>query len=53
MPFSGGSLRTEVSEKNIVTIIMVTGIGELRTLAVTGNRSSLRRNGGSYKSHTA
>jgi hypothetical protein len=61
-------VRTDVSEEHFASIIRVT-IGELRTLAVTGNRSmllrllvnanvdnggdTLLRNVGSYKSHTA
>jgi hypothetical protein len=62
-------VRTEVSEELSASIIVGTRIGELRTLAVTSNRHTLRRNakpchsddGGakflrnvdSYKSHTA
>jgi hypothetical protein len=37
-------LRTDVSEEHIVSIIRVTGIGALGTLAITSNRSTLRRN---------
>jgi hypothetical protein len=37
-------LRTDVSEECIATIIRVTRIGELRTLAITSNRRTLRRN---------
>jgi hypothetical protein len=50
MPFSGmlrrvALVRTGVSEKRIASIITVTRIGELgTTLAVTSNRSTLRRN---------
>jgi hypothetical protein len=36
-------VRTEVSEERRASIIRVTGIGELETLAVTINRSTLRR----------
>jgi hypothetical protein len=37
-------VRTDVSEERIASIIRVNGIGELgTTLAVTGNRSRLRR----------
>jgi hypothetical protein len=61
-------VRTDVSEELSASIIRVTRIGELRTLAVTSNRHTLRRNttchpddGGakflqnvaSYKSNTA
>jgi hypothetical protein len=60
MPSSGmlrpvALVRTDVSEESIASIIRVTRIGELgTTLAVTSNRSTLRRNViGSYKSHTA
>jgi hypothetical protein len=36
---------TDFSEERSASIIMVTGIGELgKTLAVTGNRCTLRRN---------
>jgi hypothetical protein len=35
---------TDVSEECIASIIRVTRIGELETLAVTSNRSTLRRN---------
>jgi hypothetical protein len=49
-------VRTDVSEEHIASIIRVTRIGELGTLAVTSNRRTLRRilvrNVGSYKSHT-
>jgi hypothetical protein len=47
---SSGMLRrvalvtTVVSEELIATLIRVTRIGELGTLAVTNNRSTLRRN---------
>jgi hypothetical protein len=49
MPSSGmcrraALVRTEVSEERIAYIIRVTRIGELGTLAVTSNRSMLRRN---------
>jgi hypothetical protein len=49
MPFSGMLrrvvlVRTHVSEEGIASIIRVTRIGELGTLAVTTNRSMLRRN---------
>jgi hypothetical protein len=37
-------VRTDVSEEHSVSIIMVTRIGELGTLAVTSNRRELRRN---------
>jgi hypothetical protein len=37
-------VRTDVSEERIASIIMVTRIGELGTLAVSSNRSTLRRN---------
>jgi hypothetical protein len=37
-------VRTDVSEDCIVSIIRVTRIGELGTLAATSNRSMLRRN---------
>jgi hypothetical protein len=37
-------VRTNVSEERIASIIGVTRIGELGTLAVTSNRSTLRRN---------
>jgi hypothetical protein len=41
-------VRTEVSEENIASVIRMTRIGELgTTLAVTSNRSKLRRNVGS------
>jgi hypothetical protein len=37
--------RNDISEERIVSIISVTRIGELgKTLAVTSNRSTLRRN---------
>jgi hypothetical protein len=48
MPFSGmlrrvTSVRTDVSEKRIASIIRVTGISELGTmLAVTSKQSTLR-----------
>jgi hypothetical protein len=62
-------VRTDVSEELSASLIRVTGIGELiRTLAVTSNRCTLRRNTksfhpddggarflrnvGTYKSHT-
>jgi hypothetical protein len=65
-----GLVITDVSEELSASIIRVTGIGDLgTTLAVTGNRRTLRRNTkscqpddgganflgnvGSYKSHTA
>jgi hypothetical protein len=50
MPSSGmlcgvALVRTNVSEERIASVIMVTGIIELgSTLAVTSNRSTLRRN---------
>jgi hypothetical protein len=64
---SGSVVRTDVSEEPNASIIRVKRIGNLRTLAVTGNGRTLRRNscqpddGGtmflrnvdSYKSHTA
>jgi hypothetical protein len=37
-------VRTDISEEFIVSIIRVARIGELETLAVTTNRSMLRRN---------
>jgi hypothetical protein len=37
-------VRTDVAEGSIAFIIWVTILGELRTLAVTSNRSTLRRN---------
>jgi hypothetical protein len=37
-------VRTDVSEERITSVIEVTRIGELGTLAVTSNRSMLRRN---------
>jgi hypothetical protein len=52
-------VRTDVLEELIASIIRVTRIGELRTLAITSKRRTLRRNTkflrnfGSYKSHTA
>jgi hypothetical protein len=42
-------VRTDLSEELSASIIKVTRIGDLRTLAVTSNR----RDVGSYKSHTA
>jgi hypothetical protein len=39
-----GLLRTDVSEERFASIIKVTRIGELGTLAVTSNQSMLRRN---------
>jgi hypothetical protein len=36
-------VRTDVSEESRASVIRVTGIGELGTLAVTSNRHSLRR----------
>jgi hypothetical protein len=71
MPSSGmlchvALLRNDVSEELNASIIRVTRIGELGTLAETRNRRTLRRNTvvdyggamflrnvGSYKSHTA
>jgi hypothetical protein len=58
---------TDVSEERVVSIIRITRIGKLGTLAVNSNRSTLQRNTfhpddggeaflgnfGSYKSHTA
>jgi hypothetical protein len=44
---------TYVSEELRASIIRVTRIGELGTLAVTSNRRTLRKSGGSYTSHTA
>jgi hypothetical protein len=42
-------IRTDVSEELSASIIRVTRIDELRTLAVTSNRRTLRRNGnGNY-----
>jgi hypothetical protein len=35
-------VRTDVLEEHVASIIRVTGIGELGTLAVTSNRSTLR-----------
>jgi hypothetical protein len=47
-------VRTDVSGELSVSIIRVTRICELgTTLAVTSNRRTLRKNVGSYKSHTA
>jgi hypothetical protein len=47
-------VRTEVSEEPSASFIRVTRIGELGTTqAATSNRRMLRRNVGSYKSHTA
>jgi hypothetical protein len=47
-------VRTEVSEELSASFIRVTRIGGLgTTLAVTSSRPTLRRNVGSYKSHTA
>jgi hypothetical protein len=48
MPFSGmlrrvTLVRTDISEERTASIIRDTRIGEVRTLAVTNNRSSLRR----------
>jgi hypothetical protein len=37
-------VRTDVSEEHSSSIITVTRIGELGTLAVTSNRRTLRRN---------
>jgi hypothetical protein len=37
-------VRTDVSEERTASIISVTRIGELGTLAVTSNRRTLRRN---------
>jgi hypothetical protein len=37
-------IRTDVSEELSAPFIMVTRINELRTLAVTSNRRTLRRN---------
>jgi hypothetical protein len=37
-------VRTDVSEERGISIMTVTGIGELGTLAVTNNRRTLRRN---------
>jgi hypothetical protein len=49
MTFSGmlrrlALVRTDVSEERSASIIRVTRIGELGTLAVTSNRRTLRRN---------
>jgi hypothetical protein len=48
-------VRTDVSEELSASIIRVTRIGELGTLAVTSNRRTQRakflRNVGSHKSH--
>jgi hypothetical protein len=41
-------VRTDVSEEISASIIRVTRIGELRTLAVTSNRRTLRRNTGFF-----
>jgi hypothetical protein len=41
---SSGILRTDVSEELSASIIRVTRIGELLTLAVNSNRRTLRRN---------
>jgi hypothetical protein len=48
-------VKTDVSEELSASFIRVTRIDELRTtLAVTSNRSKLRRNTvGAYKSHKA
>jgi hypothetical protein len=47
-------VRSDVSEERIVSIIRVTRIGELgTTLAVTGNRKTLRRNAFSTKNFVA
>jgi hypothetical protein len=35
-------VRTDVSEERVLSIIRVTNIGELETLAVTSNRNNLR-----------
>jgi hypothetical protein len=44
----------DVSEELSASFFKVTRIGEIGlTLAVTSNRRTLRRNVGSYKSHTA
>jgi hypothetical protein len=45
-------VRTDVSEELSASIIRVTKIGELGTLAVNSNRRTLL-NVGSYESHTA
>jgi hypothetical protein len=56
--------RTDVSQEPVASIISVTRISELRTLAVTGSQSAdsfhpddggdmFFRNVGSFKSHTA
>jgi hypothetical protein len=44
---------TDVWEERIASIISVTRISGLETLAVTSNRSTQRLNVGSYMSHTA
>jgi hypothetical protein len=47
-------VRTDFSEERSASIIRVIKIGELgTTLAATSNRCTLRRNVGSYKSHTS
>jgi hypothetical protein len=49
-------VRTHVSEERIASIVRVTRIGELRTLAVTNNPhnggDTTLRNVGSFKSNT-
>jgi hypothetical protein len=37
-------VRTDVSEERSISIIRLTGIGELETLEVNSSRSTLRRN---------
>jgi hypothetical protein len=37
-------VRTDISKEHIASIIMVTRIGKLGTLAVTGNQSTLQVN---------
>jgi hypothetical protein len=46
-------VRTDVPEELSASLIGVTRIGELETLAVTSNRRTHLRNIGSYKSHTS
>jgi hypothetical protein len=46
-------VRSDVSEELSASIIGMTRIGDLGTLAVISNGRTLRRNVGSYNSHTA
>jgi hypothetical protein len=48
-----GFVRTDVSEEPTASIIRVTRIDELRTLAITSNRRTFLRNVESYKRNTA